>query len=318
MRKKRTLLLIVWLTLIVSISTGQSQGTLGLISYSKKAGVGYSVCVDKDYAYITNNDGVVIFDIHQPKHPRKVGKIPTGVTFGICVENNLAYISGESGLVITDVRDYANPKKLMEYAIEEETHRIQVEGSYVYIASNEGLEILDVSNPGKIIPIAHFGDSRAWGVDVCDGIAYLASFNNGVEVIDVTDPASPHKITTMAGTKGACDVHIHDEYLYVGCHGVGIVIFNISDKKSPQLTGRFCDDDGGEALGVWGDGKYLYIADNFGIEVLDVTDPSNPYEIGEYSRVRGAHDLYVDGKFIYVAEARKGLMVFQFRENERR
>ena len=90
----------------------------------------------------------------------------------------------------------------------------------------------------------------------------------------------------------------------------------ISNKKSLQLIGSFQDDDGGEALGVWGEGKYLYIADNFCIEVLDVTDPSNPYEIGEYSRVRGAHDLCVDGKSIYVAEARKGLIVLQFKEKQ--
>jgi hypothetical protein len=56
----------------------------------------------------------------------------------------------------------------------------------------------------------------------------------------------------------------------------------------------------------------LYVADNFGVEVLDVKDPTSPYEIGEYARVNGAHDLYVDGTFVYVAEGRRGLIILEF------
>ena len=319
MRKVKIILLMGSLMLISCISACHSQGTLSLFSYSKKAGVGYSVYVSDGYAYITNNNGVVIFDVHQPKRPRKVGKITTGVTFGICIEKDLAYISAESGLVIADVRDPVNPKILTEYAFVNETQGVQVEGSYVYIASERGLEILNISNPGKVIPIAHIGDSPIIrDVDVYDGIAYLASPGNGVEVIDVTDPVSPQKITTVAGTKGAWGFHIHNEFLYVGCHGYGVKILSLSDKKSPRIIGSFRDNDGGEALGVWGDGKHLYIADNYNIEVLDVSDPTNPYEISEYSKVIGAHDLCVDGKFIYVAEAKKGLIIFEVKQEQRR
>jgi hypothetical protein len=318
MRRDRNVPLIVCFALVCCISGCYNQGTLSLVSYSKEAGVGYSVCVDGDYAYVTNNDGAVIFDVHQPRHPRQIGRIPTGVTFGICVKNGLAYISGERGLVIADVSDPANPRKLKEHMIREETHGVQVEGSYVYIATNAGLEILDAGDPGRITPVAHFGDSRAWGVVVCDGIAYLASDINGVEVIDVTNPGSPQKITTLADTKGAWDVHVYDEYLYVGCHRAGIAIFNISDEESHEPAGSFRDDDGGEALGVWGDGEHLYVADNFGIEALDVSDPANPYEIGEYSRVRGSHDICVDGEFIYVADASRGLIVLEFQGSQGR
>jgi hypothetical protein len=84
----------------------------------------------------------------------------------------------------------------------------------------------------------------------------------------------------------------------------------------PSIHESFCYDDGGEAKGVWGDGKYVFIAGNR-IKMLDVSDPTNPHEIGEYSR-RGGHDLCVDGKFIYVASGRKGLLILQFNENQER
>ena len=316
MRKIYGVLLTGWLTLTFCSCVRHSTGILSFVCYCKEAGVGYGVCVDKDYAYVTNNEGVVIFDVHQPNHPRKVSMIATGETFGMCIENDLAYILGGRGLVIADVGDPENPKKLQEYVIEEYTQRLHVKDSYVYIASDAGLEILDASDSAKVTTVAQFGDRRARGVDVCDGIVYLAGPDNGVEVIDATEPASPQKITTVANTRGACDVHIHDEYLYVARSEDGITILNISNKKSPKLIGSFRNDDGGEAKGVWGDGKYLFVVSNR-VEMLDVGEPTSPFEIGEYSR-RGGHDLCVDGKYIYVASGIKGLLILQFNENQER
>ena len=105
---------------------------------------------------------------------------------------------------------------------------------------------------------------------------------------------------------------------YVGCRYAGISILNASAKESPQIIGRYLDDDGGEALGVWGDGEYLYVADNYGIEVLDVKDPTDPYEIGEYGKVNGAHDIFVDGAFVYIAEGRKGLIILGLERQQER
>jgi hypothetical protein len=316
-RKTHFLLLMMSLILISCSSADTKQGILSLISYSKKAGVGYRVYVEDGYAYITNNKGVVIFDVRQPERPRKVGKIHAGVTFGIYVDNGLVYASGRSGLVIVDVNDLKNPVKLGEYIGKEETLCIHVDSKYAYISSNRGLEILDISDPGTVNRVAHYGDKWSEGVTVAEGIAYLACFSTGIQVIDVTVPASPQKITTVAGTEGAWDVHVHGDFLYAGCHGRGIKILNISDRKSPRIIGSYCDDDRGEALGVWGDGTRLYVADNYNIEVLDVSDPANPHEVGEYKKVAGAHDIFVDGDYIYVAEAKKGLIIFELKQDQR-
>jgi len=316
-KKKSFAMLAGMLILICCNSAAQSRNDLRLVSYTKKAGVGYSVCVNNNYAYVANNDGVAVFDVRRSEKPQKISEIPTGVTFGICVKNDAAYISAKGGLVVSDVSDPANPKIINEYTTDKETHRVQVDGSFAYIAADEGLEILDVGDPENITSAAHFSADRAKGIAVSGGIAYLACHESGVEVIDVTDPASPKKITTIAGTKSAWDVHVHGEYLYVGCHGAGIAIFNLSDKKSPRLIGSFRDDDGGEAQGVWGDGRVLYVADNYGVEVLDISDPGNPFEIGEYGKVKGAHDLYVEGTYIYVATANKGLLILQFEAEQR-
>ena len=114
----------------------------------------------------------------------------------------------------------------------------------------------------------------------------------------------------IPGTRGAWDVHVRGELLYLACHAAGIRILDISDRESPRVIAEFDDEDNGEAQGVWCDGEYVYVADNYGIEVLDIRESDSPREIGQYSGLSGAHDLYVAGGFIYVAEARKGLIIF--------
>jgi hypothetical protein len=201
------------------------------------------------------------------------------------------------------------------YASQGLAHEVRVVGSFAFMATSEGLEIVDVTDPGAPAGVAHLGGGEAWGVDVRDGLAYLAVPATGLKVVDVRDPSSPREIGTVSGTQMAWDVHVHEGFAYVGCHEAGVRILAVSANQLPQVIGRYLDDDGGEALGVWGDGEYLYVADNFAIEVLDVRDPAALYEIGEVGRVHGAHGLDVNGMWVYVAEARKGLMILEFQAN---
>jgi hypothetical protein len=40
---------------------------------------------DAGYAYVTNNDGVIVFDVHEPGRPREVASIQTDDTKSIVV-----------------------------------------------------------------------------------------------------------------------------------------------------------------------------------------------------------------------------------------
>ena len=92
------------------------------------------------------------------------------------------------------------------------------------------------------------------------------------------------------------------------------MVLSLSEKESPQIIGRYLDEDRGEALSFLRDNETLYVADNFGIEVLDAKDPSHPNKIVEYGNVIGAHDITGDGTFIRIAEGKKGLIILEFME----
>ncbi len=87
----KTTISIACVLLICNISSCQSEEFLNLENYYK-AGEGYEICIYNDHAYITNNNGVVIFNLKESNHPRRVSKINGDVSFSICIRNDLAYI----------------------------------------------------------------------------------------------------------------------------------------------------------------------------------------------------------------------------------
>ena len=80
------------------------------------------------------------------------------------------------------------------------------------------------------------------------------------------------------------------------------------DNGKLSLIGQYFD--GGEAQGVHAQGDYLYVADNYFIEVFNIADPANLQKIGEY-KVSGAHDIFVDDDIIFTAAGMRKLIIFQ-------
>jgi len=265
--------------------------------------VGYDVHVVENYAYVTNNDGLMIIDIQNPQNPQKVGEILTGGSFGFEIENDTAYIaSSSSGFVISNITDPRNPDVLGQNSAGGAT-KIAISGSYAYVTySGAGFKIFNINDPTNPAFLGEFSDSRSDAIEIKANIAYFANAEVGLKVVNVSNPSSPQFIKTVSQTGGANDIHITNDTLYLSRWGAGIKIFDISDPTSPLLFDSYDDNDGGEELGVVEKDELLYVADNSGVEVFNVSDPTSIVEIAERtSDVDAAHDIDVDGEYIYVA-----------------
>ena len=306
----RISVVLLLLTLGICFVGCQTSGPLRRIG-SGELDVGYDLFVRGGAAYISSNNGVAIFDVVDPKQPTQIGKIDIGPTFALAVENGRIYaVAGGDFTVI----EAANPKHLAvvaTYPIGSPAYQILVKDNLAYIASEDGLTILDISVPSAPELVSRFSDGgTAWGVAIHEGRAYLADSLDGVEIIDVSDPALPAKVNVVAGTEGARAIHIRGSTMVVACHSAGIRILSLSTSEMPEIVGSFSDNDGGEALDVWGDGRYIFVADNFGIEVLDANNPEKPSQIAEYTSVKAAQSLQASNGLIFVAEY-DGLLILQ-------
>ncbi len=67
---------------------------------------------------------------------------------------------------------------------------------------------------------------------------------------------------------------------------------------------------GGPARGVAVSGEYAYVADeDFGLHIIDVSDPAHPAEVGFYDTPGDDFDVAISGGYAYVADGLSGLRV---------
>jgi hypothetical protein len=104
------------------------------------------------------------------------------------------------------------------------------------------------------------------------------------------------------------------QLLYVTVENQGLYILDVSNPLKPKETGVFRCDSG---LGLALDGEIAYVGDAEVIHIVDVSDPTNPFEIGSvalseipaYEVV--ARVLKMHGDLLFVGTDRQSLIVYR-------
>lgn len=267
-------------------------------------GAAYDVYVDGTTAYVSNNQGIAILDISDIRHPRRIALVEDESS-----RNALRFhVSGDTLFTYGDrfsmysLGGGGEPVRLGSFAGRGFIGAAQRRGSLLFLAYlNGGLEILtfeDISDPSVLGYITSTG--RADDMAVVGDLVYLATPSRGLEVFDVGEPTAPVHIGTVPGTSGAGDIHVRDGFLFLGCYIYGVKILDMADPGSPQVIGSF--HNGGETWGVFAHGSRLYSVDLAqGVEVLDISTPSRPSLIMT-DRNYHPHDLFTDGRYLFLAD----------------
>ena len=317
--KNHRLMLILWLSAALMLGACAPLSSTPIHRVGRlSTGAAYDVQVQGDYAFVGNNDGVVIIDIHQRNRPRRTATIELGeAAFGMHVENDLAYISGGlDGFTIADVRDPENPRILGTYP-SGGAEDVCVQDSVAYVSHSQGeLKAIDVEDPTRPTLLGSYRDEgMGTGVACHQGLVYFGVAQRGIVVLDLSDPSSPVRVTTVDGTQGAKNMEIVGDLLFLGCHGNGARILDISDPRSPRVLASFSRT--GEAWGASGDSAYLWIADlQEGVELYDVRDPGHPRLVARAEKY-APHDITFDRGYAYLADQDKGLVILEYVEEAR-
>jgi hypothetical protein len=200
-----------------------------------------------------------------------VGQIG-GPAKAVASQGGFAYVVTGPRLVILDISDPANPFQVGSYEMSVDFARdVAVAGDYAYIANDEGgLRILDVSDRANPVAVGTSdAPTDAWAVAVVDDYAYVADRSGDMHIIDVFDPTSPTLESTFASS-------------------VPATLRDVAVTPGP-----------GPAHAYLGASNHLF--------VVDVTDPSNPSELGLYPTT--AQGVAPAGSLVYVAAGDDGLRV---------
>ncbi len=261
-----------------------------------------------------------------------------------------ALMGTSNALTVVEVTDPANPVILGSIPHQDSPWSDEkVFGHYAYVVneSGGGVQIVDLSavDEGVVTLAATFNTTgintnHNIAINEDSGFAYLcgsAGLGRGLVILDLTDPLAPF----IAGTYPA--VYVHDAevvsytegpyagreiaYCAVGATGLDIVdvtdkanVFRVSRRTYPGL--RYCHQ-------AWldKDAQLLYVNDELDenqgtvatttTRVFDVQDIAAPLLVGSFTTGLPStdHNLYVKNGFIYEANYRSGLRIFDARGN---
>ncbi len=315
-------------------------GHIGQIGGASKA-----VAVQDHYAYLNVGPRLVIFDVADPAHPVVVGQShPLSGIEGLAVTADYAYVAaGKDGVQVIDVSDPALPTVVGNYPTRGPSWSITLVETTAFVAAEDGLHILGMMDPTSPTDLGFFEMSgAALDVTVAGSIAYIAEEfskaddqveTGGLRIVDVYDPAQAHQLgyypmnphqesefEQLHAPGGAESVAVAGDYAYLtysAAKSGGLRIVDISNPASPSEVGRYQDyialvSDvtvvGDPTVGSGPVYAYLATSVNFGLLVLDVSDPALPAVLAD--EVPGSTEgIAVAGDRLFAADGFGGLHI---------
>ena len=266
--------------------------------------VGYRIKAENNIVYVSDNNGVLIIDVEDPTSPEKIGRIESSeAAFGITIVDDFIYIGSGSGLIIANVSNPSQPKKLVEYSGASGAFSIAVKDEICFIGYMENrLDIYNVSNPTNPVLLKQITTFGLDDIVIYNDLLYGADRNYGLRILNISDPVNPSFIKNI-NLPGATDISINNDLLYLGCHLYGIKTIDISNPTIASVIATSSEDDGGEAQGVVYAEGFLCVADNWGVEIFNISDPTSISKIDEIRQgISAAHDIIAIGNFVFVAK----------------
>jgi hypothetical protein len=134
----------------------------------------------------------------------------------------------------------------------------------------------------------------------------FATTSKGFSVFDVSDPAIPIQVNSVRrGWGKVVDLVVRDKHVYFGDSTLSV--YDISNPEAPYLAGELFVSGQPHDMAVAG--NFAYVLDfEAGLRVIDITDPSQPSEIGHSDSIEWARGLAVQANYAFVGgrETRAG------------
>jgi len=275
-----------------------------------------------DTAYIAGNNILYIFDIKEPEKPLLLNKLK-GIGSGrqIEVQGGLAFITSRpDGLFICDVKNPLEPAILCHYDTIELATGVCVSGNLCFVTCRHfGVEIIDISNPCNPMHLSNVlaGEAQSVFVDGC--YMYVGAWiNKEAHIFDISDPVNPRHLSVCPLDGFGDGVFVRNDVCFIatGHHarklvnrkkyanydfvtedmlrdgyggGHGLEIYDVSDKKNPELLSRIKTPplflSSNDMWDVTVSGNHAFLADTYnGIFIIDISDLRAPFFVG-YKRL---------------------------------
>lgn len=273
---------------------------------------GLAVAEDFAYTTIENPPQIKVINVSDPVHPYLAStyRPPREMAFyGVAARANRLYTVLErsnprGGFQVVDVSDPANPALAGTFPLPLYTEVVVTADTFAFTGiQGGGVEVYSIADPSNIFLLGETGDtSRIGRLFVDRPYVYAAVYNsNFFQVVDVSDPRNPVIVGKIDSLGYGHDVAVRSGLAYVSV-GEYLRIIDVSAPAQPTQVAKLKLPSSAFGLDLSGD--YCYVADWYGgIQVVDVSDPTNPVVAASCpTPYAAAVDLVVRGDYVYYSD----------------
>ncbi len=245
--------------------------------------------------------GLRIYDVSTPSAPALVGVSaePEG-GYGVAPVADLAYVASPGGLYVLDVADAAATSVVGSDRTWGGVSDVCIVGRYAYVAlADAGLRIIDLEASGGPVEVGSYRppDGCMRSVDVAWPYLYggtRSSDSGGFVVIDISDASNPTAVGSFVSDPigGDCPpvVTASGGYVYLPtrCESA-LKVIDVTDPANPtQVTTCATSSCMSCESRVSVFGSMAYAARLGGVDILDLSDPGLPVNLGSVPGADGA------------------------------
>ncbi len=244
-------------------------------------------------------DGLVTVDISEPTAPVLLGSLvlPYLVT-DVSVSAGRAYASTPEAMFIVDITDPTTPRLLGSYEGKGLQHQPIIDGDIAFVPVHDAQEVhvLDVSDPASPSLLATLDVTTEPNALRLIGTQLQIATDTGMAFADVSNPAAPELIRTIRTFIPVNDVETLGGFAYWAMPGPGIWVIDLMAMDQTRIVDIGLFDEGRARRVKIRDGLAYVPAEEGGLQILDIADPTNLYVVGAYKApYRGRHVQLHDG-----------------------
>lgn len=235
----------------------------------------------------------------RPNDPMElVGRWPYGPAIAVAVSDGFACFVSGSSLVVSEISDPHSPEVLGRVTLPDVANLVDVDAGLAYVVTDsKSLVVIDIGLPSDPTIRGSLDlPENPRRIAVADGLAYIALGQTGLYLVDVSVPSSPRVVEII--DVDAYDVVLSGRHAYIGSEDL-LRVFDVSVPTSAVEIGST------PGFFVWGNlavsGDLVLAAELRRLNVYDVSDPTNPYLVGQSDKFAGfPRGIAVVGNFVVV------------------
>ena len=245
--------------------------------------------------------GLALLDLNASPAPDELSHLELGGRVaGLAITNQLVLLAAEqAGLRIVDVRDPTQPIALGTWNDNPPVSDVALMGHYAVVAGlGSGVHVIDFSNPAAPHRVGGYATAgEAYVAVVAGNLAFVGDHGQGLVILDLTDPSAPAELAVYPTMGTVLDIRVGGSLAYLLEAYAGVEQVDVRDPRQPQQQAFLSLWDPLRAFDVRQ--TEIYLALDYGIQVYDVTDWTNPQGLDSWS----------DGPAVHVLPYDQGLLV---------